>query len=64
MRIKAHVTEVSDHGDKLKVTGQGRQVGKSNWRPWLSISIDMPISKTNRKAFYIGRHFELKVKPE
>ena len=64
MKIKAHVTEVSDHADKMKVTGQGRAVGKSQWRPWLSISIDMPITKTNRKAFYIGRHFTVKVTPD
>jgi hypothetical protein len=45
MKINAHVTDVSDNGDKMKVSGQGRAVGDATWRPWLSISIDMPITK-------------------
>ncbi len=64
MKIKAHVTEVVDHGEKMKVAGQGRAVGKSEWRPWLKIEIEMPVNKTNQKAFRLGRHFTLTVKPE
>jgi hypothetical protein len=64
MKINAHVTDVSDNGDKMKVSGQGRAVGDATWRPWLSISIDMPITKRNRKAFYIGRHFTVKLTPD
>jgi hypothetical protein len=64
MKIKAHVTEVSDHGDKMKVTGQGRAVGKAEWRPWLKIEVDLPVTKTNQKAFRLGRHFTLNIKPE
>lgn len=64
MKIRAHVTDVSDHGEKMKVTGQGRAVGKSEWRPFLKIEIDLPINKTNQKAFRLGRHFTLTVKPE
>jgi hypothetical protein len=64
MKIKAHVLEVSDNGDKMKIVGQGRAAGEANWRPLVSVSIKMPVTKRNRRSFYLGRHFVVNVKPD
>ncbi|WP_291709830.1 hypothetical protein [Bradyrhizobium sp.] len=58
-----HVTQAMDQGDKLRIIGQGRAVTDAEWRPYLSITIDVPITDRNRKAFFVGRHFEIAVKP-
>lgn len=63
MKIEGHVTEVSDRGDKLRIVGQGRALMDAEWRPFLSILIDVPITDRNRKAFYVGRQLDLEVTP-
>jgi hypothetical protein len=64
LKVKAYVIEVSDHGDKMKVTGQGRAVGDAEWRPMLKVELDLPDNRRNRKAFHLGRHFTVKVTPD
>ncbi len=63
MKIEGHVIKVSDIGDKLRITGQGSAIVDAEWRPMLSIEIDVPITDRNRKAFYIGRNFDMTVTP-
>jgi hypothetical protein len=63
MKIEGHVTQAMDQGDKLRIIGQGRAVADAEWRPWLTIMVDVPITDRNRKAFFVGRNFELSVKP-
>lgn len=59
MRIEGHVLEVMDMGDKLHVKGQGRAVTAAEWQPWMAIAV----SVRNKKAFYVGRHFDLTLTP-
>jgi hypothetical protein len=66
VKIEGHVTEVSDHGEKLKVIGQAQAVVGYNdpgLKPWLTIAVDIPMNDRNRKAFHVGRHFDLVLKP-
>jgi hypothetical protein len=66
VKIEGHLTEVSDYGEKLNVIGQAQSVAgynDSSLNPWLTISVDIPMNDRNRKAFHVGRHFELTLKP-
>ncbi|MHC2552290.1 hypothetical protein [Bradyrhizobium elkanii] len=63
MKIEAHVLEVQDKGDKLFLVGQGRAVSAAQWRPWMPIAVSVPMNDRNRKAFYVGRHFDLTITP-
>ena len=64
MKIEAHVLEVQDKGDKLFLVGQGRATGAAEWQPWMNIAVTVPMTDRNRKAFYIGRHFTVKLTPD
>ncbi|UPT95352.1 hypothetical protein J4G48_0040050 [Bradyrhizobium barranii subsp. apii] len=67
MKIEGHVTEASDVGEKLRIIGQGQAITgfqDPGLRPWLNIMIEVPTTDRNRKAFYVGRHFSVNLKPE
>ncbi|MEH2517531.1 hypothetical protein V1279_003104 [Bradyrhizobium sp. AZCC 1610] len=64
MKIEGHLLEASDMGDKLRITGQGKAISDADWRPMLSMVIEVPMTDRNRKAFYVGRHFTMDLKPE
>lgn len=63
MKIEAHVLEVQDMGDKLHLRGQGRALAAAEWQPWMPIAVSVPMTDRNRKAFYVGRHFDLTITP-
>jgi hypothetical protein len=63
LKIEAHVLEVQDKGDKLFLVGQGKATGAAEWQPFMNIMVSVPMNDRNRKAFYIGRHFDLTVTP-
>jgi hypothetical protein len=63
LKINAHVLEVSDRGDKLAVTAQGKAVGAADWQPCMSILVNVPMTDRNKRAFYVGREIEMTVTP-
>lgn len=63
MKIEAHVLEAQDRGDKLLLVGQGRAISAAEWQPWMSIAVSVPMNDRNKKAFYVGRHFDLTITP-
>jgi hypothetical protein len=63
MKIEAHVTALVDLGDRVKVTAQGNAVGRAEWVPMVSIELSLPLTEQSRAAYFIGRTFEMTVKP-
>lgn len=63
MKIEANVLEVQDRGDKLFLVGQGKAAGAAEWQPFMNIAVSVPMTDRNRKAFYVGRQFDLTVTP-
>lgn len=55
MKIKAEVLAVETIGDALRLQLQGKATTDARWRPYLRISLQVPETKTNRRAFYVGR---------
>ena len=64
MKIIAHVTSVSDSGDKLTVVAQGIRPTDADWRPMLKFEFEMHATAANQKAMHVGRKFEITVKPK
>jgi hypothetical protein len=63
MKIKAEVIAVETNGNSITVRMQGNQIGASAaWRMEVQ-EIHISASKTNSRAFYIGRSVEIEVKP-
>ena len=63
MKVKAHVIELQDCGDRMKIVAQGYAVGRAEWCPCGSIELVLPLTDKSRRAYFIGREFELTVKP-
>lgn len=64
MKIKAHVIGLEDRGDRVKITAQGSAVGRAAWVEGASIELIVPLTDRSRPAYFIGREFELTVKPK
>ncbi|WP_027533821.1 hypothetical protein [Bradyrhizobium sp. WSM3983] len=64
MKIKAHVIGLEDRGDRVKLVAQGNAVGRAAWVEGTLIEITLPLTDKNRPAYFIGRQFELTVKPK
>lgn len=63
MRIEAHVLSVADAGDRLEITAQGQATGAAEWRPWCRVSIAVPMTERNRRAYFVGRRFDVDLTP-
>lgn len=63
MRIEAHVLSVADAGDSLAITAQGGSFGAAEWRPYCKIEISIPMTEHAKKAYYIGRRFNVDLTP-
>jgi hypothetical protein len=63
MKIEAYVLSVADHGDRLEITAQGNAAGAADWRPVCSVSLSIPITEHNRRAYYVGRRFDVTLTP-
>lgn len=63
MKIEAHITASEDHGDTIKITGQGRKVRCAEWMPWLTIDIKVPATEVNKRAYRLGRKFNVHLEP-
>jgi len=63
MKVKAHVTALDDLGDRVKITAQGHAIGRADWVPVVSIEFSLPLTDQSRRAYFIGRTFEMTVTP-
>ena len=63
MKIQAHVLSVADQGDYLTIMGQAHAAGAAEWRPMCKVELSVPLTEHARKAFYVGRRFDVEVKP-
>lgn len=61
MKIKGHILSVADQGDKLLVKAQGFGVRDAEWRSWFPIEFSVAEHDENRRAYYVGRKFEIEV---
>ena len=61
MKVRAEILSVETHGEKLCVKLQGRQDRDAEWRPYLSLSIEVHDSPRARKAMYLGRVLRLNI---
>jgi hypothetical protein len=52
-----------DKGDKLFIVGQGRAISAAEWQPWMNVAVSVPMTDRNKKAFYVGRPFDLTITP-
>lgn len=58
MKIRSHILKVSDEGDKLAVEAQGFFIGSGEWTP---ISFKVPASRKNKRAYHVGRGFDISI---
>ena len=63
MKIEATVTAVADRGDRLAITAQGDSVGAAQWRPMCKVEIAVPLTEHARKAYFVGRRFDVELTP-
>jgi hypothetical protein len=63
MKIRAEVIEVGTVGEHLIVTLIGKGRKDAYWRSLARYTIQLPDTKPNRKAFYIGRVVKMDVTP-
>jgi hypothetical protein len=61
MHIRAEVTEVSTNGNTLTVKMQGRGKRDASWRRYGHFEIQIPATKSNGRAYYVGRIVRLKI---
>lgn len=64
MKIKAHVIGVEDNGEVMTVKAQGQGVRDAAWRGMCGYTFPLTTNKANRRAFYIGRQFEIVITPK
>ncbi len=64
MKIKAEVLSVETIGDALSLLLQGKATTDADWRPHLRLRLQVPETKTNRRAFYVGRKVSVTVSAE
>ena len=63
MKLKCHVIGAHTTGDMLVITGQGKGEADAEWRGLGPIEIAVADTPKNNRAFYVGRQFELTIKP-
>lgn len=63
MKIQANVLSLEDCGDRLKITAQGLAFGAADWQPWATFEMIVPMNSRSRRAYWIGRAFEIELTP-
>lgn len=63
MKLVGNVISAEDHGDTLAVAIQGKEKSGPDWRPMVASIFKIANTKTNRKAFYVGRKVEVTISP-
>jgi hypothetical protein len=61
MKIRAEVLSVESIGDALRVKLQGSADGEAQWRPMLSLTVELPDQVRCRRNYYVGRHVTIRV---
>lgn len=62
MKIEAEVLSAEGGGDHMKISLQGKELNAADWRPYLSLRLEIPDTERNRRAFYVGRLVSLELK--
>lgn len=67
VRIKANVLSVKYQAtyafDKLEIIARGKASGQGEHDPALELTINVPDTETNRRAFFVGRKVDIVVTP-
>lgn len=61
MRITAEVLEVSTDQEKLTLRLQGHGEMDAGWRPYLVLTLQLPDTLKNRRAYHLGRNVTLNI---
>lgn len=64
MKMKCHVLEATDAGDKLRLKLQGYGVSECDNARWAPQLLEVPNNARIRRTFYVGRHVTIEIKPE
>lgn len=63
MKIKANIYAVESNGESMKISAQGEAQKAPKWMEGMStITATFPATKTNQKAFHLGRVVEFTIK--
>lgn len=63
MRMQCEVIDVQDNSESLTVGIEGKPRGTADWYPSKRHVFHIPATQKNKRAFYIGRHVEVTIKP-
>ena len=63
MKIQVEILAVETNGDTLSIRTQGRAKKDARWRPMVRPVLSVPDTTSSRKAFYVGRKVEVRIKP-
>ena len=64
MRMNCEVLSAETTGDSLRIKAQGSYLGEAEWRPWATLTIEVPSTRRNERAFYVGRKLAITVGPK
>lgn len=64
MRIRAEIIALHTNGEIMKVDLQGAALADAEWRPGLSLSIELPDKGAIKQAYHLGRVINIKLEPE
>lgn len=63
MKATLHVLSAADHGDVLTVEGQGKADAAGEFASLVHLQIKLPMNEKAKKAFFVGRKFDIEVTP-
>lgn len=64
MKIKAHIFAVETNGESMMVNAQGTAEKAPDWMESMArFTVTIPATKTNQKAFHLGREITIEIKP-
>lgn len=64
MKVRCEVLSVAATGDQLSIKAQGTARQGAAWRSMEVFDFRIADTKTNRRAFYVGRGVSITVTPE
>lgn len=63
MKINAHIYAVESNGETIKMSAQGTATKAPDYMEGMSnIIVTIPATKTNERAFHLGRTIEVTIK--
>lgn len=63
MKLEVEILAVETNGDKLTIRTQGHTAKDAVWRPMVTPTLSVPDTASSRKAFYVGRKVQVRIKP-